>query len=183
MKFDYLGYELKFIQKQPSKDKSSHLYSLIYKFFSPISNYHYILTADYHKEDVFAIKFYCKKDRHSDYKYSKIVNKGDVGNILMTCAKAVPLIFKDYPTASFGFSGARSIDFKSLKVEDYRNNQRFRIYKKLVAIKFGTQTFTHYEYEAISAYLLVNNKCKNIKQKERDIAHMFSATYINLPDL
>lgn len=183
MTFDYPGYELKFIQRQPCNDRTAHLYTLVFKFFSPLTKYLYILRADYHLSDTFAIKFYCKKDRHSDYKYSKIVNRGDIGNILITCAKVVPILLKDYPTASFGFAGARTIDSKSKKVENYNNNQRFRTYKYLIALKFGTQIFAHYEYEAISSYLLVNKFHDNIENMEREIVKMFSETYETLPDI
>jgi hypothetical protein len=142
--FDYPGYELQFIVKQPCKDSTAHLFTLVYKFYSPITKYFYILNADYHREDVFAIKFYCKKGRHSDYKYSKIVNKGDVGNILITCSKVVPRLLKDYPTASFGFGAARSVDRRNNTIESYIANQRFMVYTKLVAHKFGNITFTHF---------------------------------------
>lgn len=183
MTFDYSGYELKFIQKQPCRDQSFHLFTLIYKFFSPVTKYHYILRAEYHEGDVFAIKFYCKKDKRSDFKYSKIINRGDIGNILITSAKVIPLLLSDYPTASFGLSGARSIDFQTLKVEDYNNNQRFRIYKHIIALKFGTITFAHYEYEKISSYLLINKNCDNVQKKEKELVKMFSLTYHNLPDI
>lgn len=183
MTFNFPGYDLIFIQRQANNDKSEHLYTLVYKFYSKITKYNYILRAEYHQGDVFAIKFYCKKDKRSDYKYSKITNKGDVGNIFITCAKVVPLLLNDYPNASFGFSGARSIDSKSKKVENYNNNQRFRLYKYVVALKFGTRTFAHYEYEKISAYLLVNKRVNNILQKEKELVRMFAATYETLPDI
>lgn len=182
MNFNYPGYNLKFIQKSNCKDKSAHLFTIVYKFFSPITTYNFIINADYHEEDVFAIKFYCTKDKRSDYKYNKIVNKGDLGNIFISCAKVVPLLLLEYPTASFGFCGARTVDFKSKKVENYINNQRFRIYKNIVSMKFGTKTFTHYEYEQISSYLLINNK-SNVIISEKNIKKMFSSNYNNLPDL
>lgn len=182
MNFNYDGYELNFIQKQPCPDSSSHLYTLIYKFLSPVTKLQYVLRAEYHEEDVFAIKFYCKKDKRSDFKYSKIINKGDVGNIFITCAKVVPLLLKDYPSASFGFTGARSIDSKQ-KVENYQNNQRFRLYRYIVALKFGTTTFSHYQYEHVSSYLLVNKKNNSSKAKERALVDMFCRTYTDLQDI
>ena len=81
--FDCEGYELKFIQQDYCADGSAHLFSRIYKFYSPVTKYFYVVRAEYHEEDVFGIKFYCKKDRGDVLKYSKIVNKGDVGNILL----------------------------------------------------------------------------------------------------
>lgn len=185
MTFDYFGYELEFIQREPCKDDSAHLFTLVYKFYSPLTKYFYILHADYHSDDFFAVKFYCKKDRHSDFKYSKLTNKGDVGNILITCVKIVPILLKEYPQASFGFVASRTLDEPSQKVESYFNNQRFRIYRALVALKFGEKTFAHFEYEQISGYLLVNRigSAGNVVEKERGLVQMLSATYNNLPDI
>ncbi len=102
---------------------------------------------------------------------------------MITCAKVVPILLKDYPSASFGFAGARTIDIKSKKVESFSNNQRFRTYRYLMALKFGIKTFAHFEYEAISSYLLVNRDCNDVDTKERELVKMFSETYINLPDI
>lgn len=183
MIFDYEGYELKLVQKRACKDGSAHLFSFIYKFYSPVTKYFYILHADYHEGDFFAVKFYCKKDRHSDFKYSKIINKGDVGNILMTCVKVIPLLLNDYPEASFGFIGSRTVDEISRKVESFINNQRFRIYRQLIPLKFGEKTFAHFAYEQISGYLLINRRCDDIKGKEKELIRMLAATYNNLPDI
>lgn len=184
MTFDYPGYDLHFIQKESSKDHSAHEFTYVYKFHSPVTGYHYIVRAEYHAEDVFAIKFYCKKDRHSDYKYSKITNKGDLGNILKTCVKLVPLLLKTHPTSSFGFVGSRTLDRASRKVENYNNNQRFRVYKYIAGETLGTETFEHIEYPEISGYLLINhNSGSAVAAKELAIKRMFSQTYNNLPDI
>ena len=170
MIFNYSGYDLNFIQNKPCRDSSSHLFTSVFKFYSPVTRYFYILNADYHQEDVFGIKFYAKKDSHSDFKYNKIINKGDLGNILVTCARVVPILLQKYPTASFGLIGSRTVDDNSKKVENYSNNQRFKIYKYLISTKFGIQTFEHFEYQAISGYLLVNKKNNDIPQKERTVS-------------
>ena len=65
MEFNYLGYELKFIQCKRIVDQSAHLYTFIYKFYSPITKLQYILLADYHDNDFFALKFYPKPFRKS----------------------------------------------------------------------------------------------------------------------
>jgi hypothetical protein len=180
----YPGYDLLFIQKEPSKDETAHEFTYVYKFHSPLTGYHYVLRAEYHAEDVFAVKFYCKKDRHSEYKYSKLTNKGDVGNILKTCVKLVPMLLTKHPTSSFGFVGSRTLDRASRKVENYNNNQRFRIYKYMAGATMGTKTFEHIEYPEISGYLLVNRECGgDIADKELAIKRMFSQTYNNLPDI
>lgn len=182
MTFDFHGYDLEFIQKKKIKDESEHLYSFIYKFRSPITKLHYILTADYHNNDFFAVKFYPKSLKKSDYKYHIITNKGDVGNILITCLKIIPLLLQDYPRASFGFAGAPSYDKKSERLEKYDKNQRFNIYKYIAQLKIGSQTFQHYEYEEISGYLIVNRNCKGgIDIMEPLLRKMLSETYNNLP--
>ncbi len=183
MIFDYPGYELQFIQKRKIKDGSAHLFSFLYKFYSPVTELQYILTADYHEDDFFAIKFYAKMHRKSDFKYSLITNKGDIGNLLVTCLKCVPLLLETYPTASFGFVGSRTYDKVSKKLEDYSNTQRFRIYREFVVTKIGADIFKHYEYEGISGYLLVNRNCGvDVDAKERELVTMLAATYNDLPN-
>ena len=142
-----------------------------------------MLRADYHEENVFAIKFYCKKDRHSEHKYSKIVNKGDVGNILITCLKIIPILLKRYPLASFAFTGSRSIDFRSGKVEGYDRNQRFRVYIYIVAQKIGSQTFAHFTFDEVSSYLLENRALGDIEAAKDRMVGMFVETYDDLHDV
>jgi len=90
----------------------------------------------------------------------------------------------EYPTASFGFIGSRTLDKASGKVESYIKTQRFRVYKEVVEHKFGTKTFEHITYEELSGYLLLNKACGiDLVVKENAIKHMFADTYNNLPDL
>lgn len=180
MSFDSPGYPLKFIQRDRCKDETSHQFTYIYKFCSPRTKLQYIIRADFHEEDVFSIKFYVQQHSKSDYKYSKVTNKGDVGNILASCVKVIPHLLQQYPKASFGLIGGRTIDKKANKAESYEENQRFRIYRKYASQKIGSKTFTHVEYSSISAYLLINNVNTNIEEKEGLIKKMFIKTY---PDL
>lgn len=159
------------------------MFTLIFKFYSPVTRYAYVLRAEYHQEQVFALKFYAQKDSKSDYKYSRIINRGDVFNILITCLKSVQIILKDYPEASFGFIGARTIDPVANRAEDYENTQRFRVYSQIVENTIGDQTFEHFTYEAVSGYLLVNRSAGNIEDKERLVKQMFILTYNNLLDI
>jgi len=181
--FDSDGYALKFIQRDRIKDQSAHLQSYIYKFFSEKTKLFYIVKADYHKYNVFAIKFYPKSYRGYKEKYNTITNKGDVQNILITCAKVIPLLLKDFPTSSFGFIGSPSIDARSNRVENYVINQRFRIYRQIVSQKIGTSTFVHFEYEQISAYLLINRANSDIQTYELNVSQMFCETYDDIVNI
>ncbi len=184
MEFNYPGYPIKFIQKDRCRDDSAHLHSHIFKFFSPKTHYHYIIRAEYHQEEVFAIKFYCKKDRRSDFKYSKIVNRGDIGNIVISCLKVIPILLQEFPNASFGFVGARSYDRTGNLVEPISKTQRFIIWSEVVKKKIGQVTFSHFEFPEASGYLLLNRKSV-ISEAERIelMKRMFIDTYSDFPDL
>lgn len=104
-------------------------------------------------------------------------------NILITCLKAIPLILQDYPTASFGFIGARSIDRISQTFEPYQKTQRYRIYTQLIVAKIGQQTFEHIAYEEVSGYLLINRKAGDINDAETLIKNIVYQTYEDLLDV
>ncbi len=99
MRITSKDYNLNFIQTHPVNDNTDNLKSYIYTFRSPKTKLNYVLTAGLHENDFFAIKL----DKRSNNRYSKVINKGDVGNILVTCAKVIPLLLKMFPNASFGF--------------------------------------------------------------------------------
>ncbi len=183
MTFDYPGYPVKFIQKDACRDSSKHLFNLVYKFFSPVTKYHYIIIAACHEENVFAIKFYCKKDRRSDFKYSKTTNKGDLGNIIISCLAVLPDILERYPAASFAFSGASSVDLNVKKRERSSPTQRYRIYKYIASTIIGQDTFEHFQYDEASSYLLVNRAAGDIMNKERACVKVFSETYLHLDEI
>ncbi|MCX2680671.1 hypothetical protein OOZ15_12020 [Galbibacter sp. EGI 63066] len=172
------GYPVKFIQTHP--ENSQHCKRYVYKFFSPETGLLYIINADYHEHDFFAIKFYAKKDKRSDKKFSKVVNKGDVSNILVTCASVIPRLLKMYANASFGFIGSRTIDIKAQKIESYKNNQRYRLYKYHIPQLIGGVTFMHKSYENISAYILLNKNLPNLNLHEKRIKAMIIKTYPNI---
>ena len=176
-------YPLRFIQLERCKDITPHLFTYIYKFRSPATKYYYVLRADYHAENVFAVKFYAQQHKHSDYKYSKLTNKGDVIRILITCLSVIPPLLDEFPGASFGFIGSRTIDKVSRRVEGFNRTQRFRVYRKIVNETIGPDTFEHFEYPDISGYLLINRDSENIEEKERILIRMFSDTYENLLDI
>lgn len=181
-------YELKFIQKDKCKDGSDHLFTYVYKFFCKETKLHYIIRAEYHNENIIALKFYCKKDRGSKYKYNKIINKGSftsVIKILGTCTALIPDLLEKHPDCSVGLCSARSIDFTNPKklTENLQNNQRFRIYSQFIQDRIGNKTFTHIEYPSISSYMLINNNIDNIDQKEKQIKEMFERTYQTIPDI
>ncbi|MGJ1211942.1 hypothetical protein [Sphingobacterium multivorum] len=182
MEFNYPGYELRFVQKKNIKDGSDHLFSFIYKFRSEANRLNYIVTADYHFHDFFAIKFYPQRLSKLEYKYSKITNSGDVQNILITCLKVLPILLEQYPNASFGFIGARSYDKSRVSGREGRwepevKTQRFRLYTYIAKKKIGNVTFQHFQYPEISGYMFVNRNCEDVDVRERELIEMLSNCY------
>ncbi|MCY4781452.1 hypothetical protein ORI89_17465 [Sphingobacterium sp. UT-1RO-CII-1] len=115
-------------------------------------------------------------------KYSLITNRGDIGNILITCLNIIPILLNIHPTASFGFAAARTFDKKSKKVEPLRKNQRFKVYAYIAQRKIGDRTFQHFEYPEVSGYLLINRSANhNVESTEIMIKSMLSETYNDLP--
>lgn len=181
-------YDLKFIQKDNCRDGSDHLFTLIYKFFCPDSKLNYIIRAEYHNEKVFGIKFYCKKDRGSDFKYNKIINKNNYSTVIRifeTCLSLISELLKLYPDSHFALMSSRSVDFSNSKklTEALPKNQRFRVYTKFIQDRIANVTFSHFEYPSLSSYLLINNCENNIDSKELKIKEMFERTYSYIPDL
>lgn len=178
-------YELKFIQKESCRDGSDHLFTYIYKFFSPDTKLRYVLRAEYHTGDVFAIKFYNKAPRRSVFKYNIIVNRGYCLSILNTCLQVLRYLLVDFPEANFVLSSSRTVDLTNsrLLTEDLKENQRFRIYKNFIQTRIGIGTFTHLFYSDISSYLLINNRNNDVRLKEQEILDMLQKTYENLPDV
>ena len=185
MTFDYPGYPLKFIQRDACREENrgGHLSTFIYKFHSPVTKYRYILRAEEYECEAFAIKFYCQKHSNHDYKYSITTNKGDIGNILVTCLSAIQKILNICPNASFAFVGARSYDKRSKKLENTSPTQRFKIYRYVASKLIGRATFEHFEYEPASSYSLINRNSENIEATERMIVNMFRFTYPNLREV
>lgn len=178
MSFDSKGYELSFVTRDNSRELSCIKFTNIYTFYSPVTKLRYIVRAEYHDEDVFAIKFYVKNHAESAHKYNLVTNLGDTRNIIITCAKVIKILLNDFPLASFAFMGSRTYQNIPHKYQEpHQNNQRFRIYSQFIQSTFGIRTFTHFQYREIGGYLLINNKNEAIQEKERSIVKMIFKNY------
>lgn len=116
-------------------------------------NHTYIVEIEKYKHNIYIIQFYLKSHSDSDNKHSLIVSKDSKGkrngatNFLIVLNTIQDLMFSYLSRndkASFGFVGAKSINFnekailntKVLEIENEDgttvNSQRFRIYRKYV---------------------------------------------------
>ena len=173
-------YPLKFVQKDICRDDTDHEHSLIFTFYSPKTGLKYVLRAEYYSTDTYAIKFYAKRDRRNNNRYSKIINRGDVKNILLTAGQLVRILLDKNSTSSFAFSASRTLDPIDGTVEPIEKNQRYRIYKTLIERFLGPETFKHLAYPDISCYLLINKKNVDLVKKQAEIENSFKTTYDDL---
>lgn len=162
--------------KENEQDRSDHLYTYLFRFKSTHTRLTYILRAEYHKNDVFGVKFFAKPHRDSEKKYSLLTNKGYALRIFLTCASVVPKLLECYPKASFGLIGSRMLDEENQEIEDPDRNIRYRVYQKVIEDLFGNDTFAHYAYPKISGYLLLNKK-RDVDHTKAAIEKMFIDNY------
>ncbi len=174
------GYSLKFVQRDRCRDKSDHEFTDIYTFFSPQTKLKYVLRAEYFCTNTYAIKFYAKRDRSHPNKYSRIVDRGDTKNILLTAGNVIERSLDYISDVSFALAGSRSFDPVSNRIESYKRNQRFRIYRELLVRHIGDSTFEHIAYDEISCYLLLNKQNDDLAEKRNEIEESFRNTYDEL---
>lgn len=139
-----------------------------------------MIRAEYFKTDTFAIKFYPKHCKKRKDRYSVITNVGDARNILYTVGSVFSMLIEKSPDSSIALTSTRSFDTTTNRVEPLNVNQRYRIYSSYLTRYVGNQTFTHFKYDEISCYLLVNNRVGNVSAKATEIEESFKRTF---PDL
>lgn len=185
---DFKGYDIQYVQKSSPSISEDFLFAEIYKFFAKDRSREnkdenkdklkYIIRAEMFEMDVIAIKFYPARYRKLDDKYSRLTNQNDAIRIIFTCATVLPILLEKYPNASFIFNSSRTIDIYRDKIEAPEKNQRFRIYSYVTDATVGRKTFTHFAFESISSYLLVNKRnFKDVNKAKEDIKLMFSILY------
>lgn len=186
--FNSKEYKIIYVQKSSPLESDDFVLAEIYKFFSVDeqgkNDFKYIIRAELHEHNVFAVKFYAARDRKLETKYNRLTNRGDAIKVIISCASILPLLLIKYPDASFAFNSSRTIDMYSDKIEGHLNNQRFRIYRHVTDGMVGRNTFEHYEFPEISSYLLVNRKsCLDPDASKETIRDMFINTYAITTDI
>lgn len=178
-------YLLRHIQIDRKRDLSdgdpefTHIYSFFAKSVKYKSLFKYIVRAEKYS-DCFAIKFYCSRCKHSDYKYSRVLNlfsATETKHIMETCASVIPEILRRYPNASFAFNGSRTFD-RAQFIEDPFKTQRYRIYIELVRRLFGEEIFYIAHFDDSSSCLFVNRwENPDVDKAKKRIFDMFADIY------
>ena len=165
LSLDMEPYILRLIQIDRKRDTSNGDPAIthVYTFFAKSSKYNslfkYIVRAEKY-DDCFAIKYYCSRCKHSEYKYSRVLDlfsAVETKQIMKTCASVIPEILKQYPNASFAFNGSRTYD-QANYVEGPHKTQRYRIYTELVRRLFGEKVFHITHFDDSSSCLFINRK-------------------------
>ena len=159
-------------------------------------NHSYMVEVEKCKPNIYIIQFYLKSHSDSEKRHSLIISEDSKGkrngatNFLIVLNTIQDLMFSYLSRnnkASFGFVGAKSINFnkqrvlktKGLEIENEDgttvNSQRFRIYRKYIKRYFSLNLFQHLEMRSISCYLLLNKKNEFTTKESLD----FFLKYLN----
>lgn len=152
----------------------------IYSFFAESSKYNcvfkYIIRVEKF-QDTYAIKYYCTRNKHSEYKYSRVLNFfscTEVKKIMEIAASVIPLILAADHKASFVFNGSRTCDEYDY-IEGPRCTQRFRIYMEIVRRLFGEEVFYITYFNDSSSCIFVNRSANpDINKAKIRIYNMFA---------
>lgn len=154
--------------------------TLVYSFFAESEKYKscfkYIIRAEKFK-DCYAIKYYCTRAKHSDYKYSRVLNffsAVETKRLMVVVASIIPEILTEDPLASFAFNGSRTYDRKNY-IEGIECTQRYRIYIELVRRLFGDKVFYITNHDRSSACIFVNRRAnRDVEAATKRIFEMFA---------
>ena len=185
MKFRPHSYCLRHIQTDRARSGSDDPeLSYIYSFFAESKKYNslfkYIVRAEKF-QDCFAIKYYCTRIKHSEYKYSRVLNffsAIETKRIMEAAASVIPIILKTYPSASFAFNGSRTYD-RSDYIEGEYCTQRYRIYVELVRRLFGEEVFYITNFDNSSSCIFVNRSANtDVEAAKIRIYDMFANIFL-----
>ena len=178
-------YSLRFIQTERGRGIGDGDPDIIriYTFFAASSKYgcrfKYVVRAERYN-DCFAIKYYCTRNKHSEHKYSRVLDffsSTETKRLMETCARVIPLLLSAYPGSSFAFIGSQTHD-RAGYVEGPRRTQRYRIYVELVRRLFGEEVFDISQHEDSSACIFVNRSVnKDTEAARQRIYGMFAGIY------
>lgn len=141
------------------------------RFFSfRTENHRYIVEVECYKENIYIIQYYAAIHKNAKNKYSLLTAEGKAGKIIRTCINIMVEIYAKDQLASFGFIGSNNIG------EHTANTKRYRVYKKAMEIRMGTNSFTHAHNPVMSKYFMINKK-KNPDEFLSLVDAMFSDMY------
>ncbi len=143
----------------------------------------YLVEIEKYKHNTFVIKYFLKKHKKNKYRYNLLSGEFKCRPIVMTVINILMDILNRHVAGSFAFIGAHTTNRKGKDLETKNNTKRFRVYRRLVENKIGPKTFTHYQSENGSGYLLINNQLPDVNKAKDNITAMFKREYPELSGL
>lgn len=152
----------------------------VFSFFAESKKYNclfkYIVRVEKF-QDCYAIKYYCTRNKHSEYKYSRVLNffsAMEVKRIMSVAASVIPKILAVDACASFAFNGSRTYD-RADYIEKPQSTQRYRIYQEIVRRLFGDQVFEIIHFDDSSSCIFVNKHANSdVEAAKIRIYNMFA---------
>jgi hypothetical protein len=135
----------------------------IYSFKTDL--YPYLIEVELYPLNIYVLKFYRRVHKRNKERFNLLSNEGKCSRIVATCFSIFLDIYNKNQLASFGFIGSYTIDKTTGNIEPKKETKRFRIYRMAVFNFFGEQTFTHFEDQANSVYLVLERKLRTFSKK------------------
>lgn len=163
-------YEFKFLHKRRPEGEP---YNVQHRFsFRCKMNQRHFVILDEYDFDFFSIKFYPANFERSTKKYQVLTGNNDAQVKINTCLHIMAKFLEEKPTASFGFTGARSE-----RESEAIPSKRFRLYRRIMQVLFSPAHFAHYELPESNAYFLINRNAGNPDELLQKITALIKAHY------
>lgn len=152
--------------------------------FKTYNHHAYVVIVEKYKYHLYAIKYFLKSHRNSDFRYNYSTDDGRPRIKIYTCFSILQEIFNSDPDASFGFIGAESVS-KHITIrvkrnnwqydlndkvykEGSTNNRRYRIYKTIVDTFFDPAIFRYVKDIDMGMYIILNRNYEKEDIKLQD---------------
>ena len=126
--------------------------------------------------NVFMVKFYLKAHSLSPNKYHFLTNYGAAQTVIFTVIAIMLAVFKEreveYPSFAFMGSNTKFCDERADELK--ANTKRFRSYKRIISIFFGSQTFEFIKDETASILIIKNRGAKIDEQMSIILQHIYN---------
>lgn len=143
----------------------------------------YLVEIEKFKLNTFVIKFFLKKHKKNKHRYNLLSNEYKCRMVVMTIVNILLDVLRTNKDCNFAFIGSNTTDNRGNEKESKNKTKRFRVYRRVVENKIGPKTFSHFQSEQGSSYLLVNNATENVNDTKEKISNMFKREFPQLVNM
>lgn len=142
-----------------SSGKKHLLCEHLFSFRDERNGTRYIITMEEYNHKVFEVSFCRKSELKSKRRFNILTglysNGPGAARVIRTCIEAMIYFYRKDASCSFFFVGAAGDE------ESLDNSKKYRLYGKIMKNLFSPATFSHYERNQTSTYLLLNKSQEN----------------------